>query len=110
MLKSYLMRIGFIPPVDRIYCALFYASIPLLHTRGLSSSKHSGVRSLFNEQFVKPGQVDAELGRFYSRMFEFRQKSDYADFVEFEKEKVREWFEKAKQFIREIDRIIAETQ
>jgi uncharacterized protein (UPF0332 family) len=92
--------------VNRIYYACFYAVTALLHTKGLSSSKHSGIRGLFNEQFVKPGKVDAELGRFYSHMFEFRQKSDYADFAEFEKEKVREWFEKAEQFIQEIDKII----
>lgn len=95
--------------VNRIYYALFYAVIALLYTKGMSSAKHSGIRSLFNEQFVKTGKVDAELGRFYSRMFEFRQKSDYADYVEFEKEKVKEWFEKAKQFIKEIERVI-ETQ
>lgn len=34
-----------------------------------------------------------ELGRFYSRMYDFRQKGDYGDFVEFEKEKVEEWLD-----------------
>ncbi len=39
-------------------------------------------------------------------MFEFRQKSDYADFVEFEREKVTELIEKAEAFLAELERVI----
>ena len=92
--------------VNRIYYAMFYSVSALLYTKGLSSAKHTGIKSLFNQHFVKPGVVDAEFGKFYSRMFEFRQKSDYADFVEFEKEKVAEWFKEADKFIQTIDKII----
>ena len=92
--------------VNRIYYSLFYAVSALLYLKGLSSSKHTGIKSLFNEQFVKTGLVDAKLGRFYSRMFEFRQKSDYADFVEFEKKKVEEWFKESERFIQEIEKVI----
>jgi uncharacterized protein (UPF0332 family) len=55
---------------------------------------------------VKTKKVDIESGRFFSRMFEFRQKSDYADFVHFEEDKVREWLEKSGQFIKDIEKII----
>lgn len=93
--------------VNRIYYALFYEVLALLALHGLSSAKHSGVRALFNERFVKPGIVSTEAGRFYSRMFEFRQKSDYADFVEFEREKVAEWLEKAEKFLVELERVLS---
>lgn len=92
--------------VNRIYYALFYEVTALLLKNNMSSAKHSGIRALFNEKFVKTGKVNVETGRFYSRMFEFRQKSDYADFVQFEEGKVKEWLEKAKQFIAEIEGII----
>ncbi len=92
--------------VNRIYYALFYEVTALLLTKGMSSAKHSGIRALFNEHFVKAEKVNVEMGRFYSRMFEFRQKSDYGDFVQFEEEKVKEWFVKAKQFIEEIEKVI----
>ena len=46
-----------------------------------------------------------ELGRFYTRMYDFRQKGDYGDFVEFEREKVKEWLDQARTFIDEMDRI-----
>jgi uncharacterized protein (UPF0332 family) len=92
--------------VNRIYYAVFYEVLALLALHGLSSAKHSGVRALFNERFVKPGIVSGDAGRFYSRMFEFRQKSDYADFVSFEREKVAEWIEKAEAFLAELERVI----
>lgn len=92
--------------VNRIYYAMFYEVVALLLTKDLSSTKHSGVRALFNEHFVKTEKVDTELGRFYSRMFDFRQKSDYGDFVVFEEEKVKEWLSKAEQFIERLERII----
>ncbi|HSB04579.1 MAG TPA: HEPN domain-containing protein, partial [Thermodesulfobacteriota bacterium] len=92
--------------LNRIYYALFYEVAALLLTADLSSAKHTGIRALFNEHFVRAGKVPVELGRFYSRMYDFRQKSDYGDFVEFEREKVKEWLDQASMFINEMDRII----
>lgn len=48
--------------VNRIYYAMFYAVNALLITDGKFSAKHSGVRSIFNKEFVKPGLVDMETG------------------------------------------------
>ena len=92
--------------LNRIYYAMFYEVLALLDTKNLSSSKHTGVRALFNEHFVKAGIVPIELGRLFSRMYDFRQKSDYGDFVKIQPEKVSEWFEQAMAFINEIDQII----
>lgn len=94
--------------VNRIYYSIFYGVIALLLTKGLSSSKHSGVRSIFNREFVKKGLVGKEFGEFYNKMFEFRQKGDYGDFAEFEKERVASWLKKAEEFIFAIDEIIEE--
>jgi len=94
--------------LNRIYYALFYEVVALLLTEDLSSAKHTGVKSLFNEHFVKAGRVPINLGRFYSRMYDFRQKGDYGDFVEFEKEKVKEWLDQASAFIDEMDAIIGD--
>lgn len=41
--------------LNRLYYAAFYAARSLLATKGLDSSKHSGVISLFHQHFVKPG-------------------------------------------------------
>ncbi len=50
--------------VNRFYYACFYAVTALLETQELSSSKHSGVRSLFNLHFVKSGAIPTHLGKF----------------------------------------------
>jgi len=65
--------------VNRLYYACFYAVSALLLTKGLSSAKHSGIRSLFHQNFVKSGLVKTELAQFYDMLFDNRQKGDYAD-------------------------------
>ena len=92
--------------VNRIYYAMFYEVIALLLTKDLSSPKHSGVKSYFNREFVKTGKVSIESGRLFARIFEFRQKGDYEDFVTFEKEKVKEWLSGARHFINELEELI----
>lgn len=73
--------------LNRIYYALFYEVMALLLTKDLSSPKHTGIRALFNEHFVKTKKVSVDNGKFYSRMFDFRQKGDYGDFVKFEEKR-----------------------
>ena len=47
-----------------------------------------------------------EYGDFYNRIFGFRQRGDYEDFVEFDYEKVKSWFDKTKDFINSIEQVI----
>lgn len=89
--------------VNRIYYAMFYAVNALLIAKGLSSSKHSGVRAFLNKEIISKGLIERDLGKFYSDMFDRRQKGDYKDFVKFEKEDVEEWLKKAEEFIDKIE-------
>lgn len=89
--------------VNRIYYAMFYAVNALIISKGLSSSKHSGVRAIYNREFVNKGLVEKELGKFYSDMLNNRQEGDYKDFVKFEKEDVEIWLKRAEIFINEIE-------
>lgn len=66
--------------VNRFYYSAFYAARALLATKGLDSSKHKGVINLFDEHFVKTGQLDREISKALSKSFQKRLKSDYADF------------------------------
>jgi uncharacterized protein (UPF0332 family) len=92
--------------VNRIYYALFYEVTALLKTKSLSSPKHSGIRALFNQHFVKPGTVEKEIGKFYSKMFDFRQEGDYDDLVYFEEEKVKSWLETAEEYLKTLENCI----
>jgi uncharacterized protein (UPF0332 family) len=77
-----LERRHFSGTINRLYYAAFYAARALLATRDLDSSRHSGVISLFQEQFVRTGVIAADIARALPRTFEKRQTSDYADFSE----------------------------
>lgn len=94
--------------VNRLYYATFYAIQALLLTKNLSSAKHSGVRSLFQQKFVKEGIIPKELGHFYNQLFKNRQKSDYEDYVHFDKEQVNEWYIRAVNFIKVLSSTIEE--
>ena len=74
----------------------------------MSSPKHSGVRALFNQHFVKTGKVAVENSRFYSEMFEFRHKADYADIPVIDSEMFEGVFENATLFIESCERVINE--
>jgi uncharacterized protein (UPF0332 family) len=92
--------------VNRLYYACFYAVSALILTEGRSSSKHSGVRAIFDQEWVKPGHVPIELGRLYRRLFESRQQSDYADFVTFEVSTVSSWVDEAFHFVETVGTVI----
>ena len=92
--------------VNRLYYACFYAVSALLLTRGLSSAKHSGIRSLFHQSIVKSGLVDLESGQLYDRLFDNRQKSDYADLVRFDTDEVGDWYNEARRFVDAVEDIL----
>lgn len=92
--------------VNRLYYSLFYGVLALLETKGLASSKHAGVRALFNQHFVKNGIVSKELGQFYGELFNERQEGDYVDYTEFAREKVVEDMKKCQTFLVELEQVV----
>jgi uncharacterized protein (UPF0332 family) len=92
--------------VNRLYYACFYAVSALLLTKGLSSARHSGIRSLFHQNIVKSGLVDLESGQLYDRLFDNRQKSDYADLVRFDTDEVGDWYNEARRFVDSLEDIV----
>jgi len=91
---------------SRLYYACFYAVGSLLLTHNLSSSKHTGIRSLFNNQFVKKGLFPKDLGKLYNTLFESRQESDYDDFVIMKEEIVRPWIDETRKFLDTVQNLI----
>lgn len=90
---------------NRLYYACFYAITALLAKEGLSSSKHSGVKTLFNKLFIKTGKVSKEMGRLYNHLFEARQEGDYVDFVLFDRDTVEPWIPEVMNFVDTISRL-----
>jgi uncharacterized protein (UPF0332 family) len=92
--------------VNRLYYACFYAVSALLLTKGLSSAKHSGIRSFFHQNFVKTGSLDKSLGQVYDKLYDNRQKGDYADLIRFEAVEVNHWYDEAEKFVKTIKNLI----
>ena len=85
--------------VNRLYYACFYAVIALLIRKGHYSSKHSGVRALFNMNHVRTGVVPKKMAQIYNDLFERRQEGDYDDFVIFDVGDVLVWITEAETFV-----------
>ncbi|MCK4330031.1 hypothetical protein KAX02_09340 [candidate division WOR-3 bacterium] len=64
------------------------------------------ILTLLHQKFVKPGVVDAEMGRLYDKLFDTRQKGDYADLVYFNLDEIRPWFEETKNFVDSLEKLI----
>lgn len=93
--------------VNRLYYSCFYAvSAPLVRD-GLSSSRHTGVRSLLNRHYVRTGKVPRGLARVYNDLFERRQEGDYADFVRFQAEQVCPWIPQTEAFIAHVKALLS---
>jgi len=85
---------------------LYYAVSALLLTEGYSSPKHTGIRALFDQHWIAPGRLPKEMGRLYRRLFDARQKGDYADLVSFDPAEVRFWVDEALTFVDQIARSV----
>ena len=93
--------------VNRLYYACFYSVSALLAKNGMSSSKHTGIKSLFNQHWIKTGKIMKSYGRLYNNLFENRQEGDYIDFVVFKKQSVEHLIPEVKDFINALEKLIA---
>jgi len=87
------------PGVNRLYYACFYAVSALLLTKGLTATRHSGLRTLFHQHLIRPGLLPLGQGQLYDRLFDQRQRSDYAGLVQFDIHEVRAWYGEAQVFV-----------
>lgn len=88
--------------VNRAYYAMFYAALALLLTKGLGSSKHAGVLALVDREFVRPGDLSAEMAMKLRDAFNQRQKSDYSELKPTSGDRAQEILENARQFLEAV--------
>jgi len=94
--------------MNRLYYGCVYAVSALLARDGLVASKHSGVRGLFNREYVKPGLVPKDLARLYNDLFERRQEADYLDFFTFDQAQVEPLLPTVEIFINHIAELLSD--
>lgn len=94
--------------VNRAYYAMFYAALALLQKIGKIPSKHIGVISLFDTEFVLTGLFPKELSRNFHRAFELRQVSDYRIMERLTHSKAEETLAKARDFVEAVETYLAQ--
>lgn len=91
---------------NRMYYACYYMTVALLIRNGLSASTHAGVIRMLGMHFVAPGILSKEMGRFYSSLFEFRQRDDYEDYVVINAEDVLSRVPLVEKYLCEVEKLI----
>lgn len=66
--------------MNRSYYSIFHALRAVNALDGFDSSKHKGVISHFNQEYIKTECFPRELSKMIMNAMEIRQKSDYDDF------------------------------
>ncbi|WP_339814993.1 hypothetical protein [uncultured Imperialibacter sp.] len=56
--------------------------------------------------FIKNGPLDKSFGRLYAHLFDWRQETDYADFIDFNEETVLPLLEQVRKLNDEIHLLI----
>lgn len=85
--------------VNRCYYSMFYATLALLQDIGKAPTKHSGIISLFDTEYVMKGIFPRELSKDLHKAFELRQSSDYKIRPTMSEEQVNEEIDKASCFV-----------
>jgi uncharacterized protein (UPF0332 family) len=85
--------------INRAYYAMFYAALALLQKIGKVPSKHTGVISLFDTEFVIKGVFPKQLSKDFHQAFALRQASDYRVMRPASTEKAADMLGRAVRFV-----------
>lgn len=88
--------------VNRSYYAMFYAALALLQKISKAPSKHSGVISLFDKEFVMMGIFEKALSKDLHKAFELRQSIDYKIIKPISADKANQIWQKAVNFVQAV--------
>ena len=92
--------------INRLYYVCFYAISALLYKFDLNARSHSGLKHQFTLHFIKTGLIDKKTAGVYIELFDYRQESDYADFIDFDESKTQPLFEPVEELLNIIEKFI----
>ena len=89
--------------INRSYYAIFHAIRSVNALDGFDSSKHSGVISHFNQEYVKTGVFEKEASKIIRNASTLREQADYEDFYKATQEEAADVFEQASKFVSAVE-------
>lgn len=93
--------------INRSYYAMFYSVLALICKKGMGTSKHTGVLSIFDREYVKHEIFPKEMSKLFHQAFYLRQQCDYEEFTLITKEETIEILDGAKKFLEKIKEHLA---
>lgn len=87
---------------SRAYYAMFHAARAALAARGLQAKTHTGLAAVFAERLIRPGYLDAALGRWLGQGRRTREIGDYDDFLAIEAEEAGDAVSRAERFVAQV--------
>ncbi len=93
---------------NRAYYSMFYAVLALFLKTDVNirTSKHIGVISIFDKEFILTGKVKKYYSEILHKMFNVRQKSDYKELIELSDEDAAEFVKLAEEFLAGIKKFL----
>ena len=92
--------------INRIYYGIFYMLSALAIKHQMITSKHTQLIGWFNKNFVKENKIDRKYAKYIQEAFEKRMKSDYEVLADFSTNDVCDQFEKMKETVHEINKLL----
>lgn len=94
--------------INRAYYSMFYALLALFLKAdiNLKTSKHAGVISIFDKEFVHTGKIDERYSKILHKVFSARQEGDYKELAELSYEDAGEFVKLAEEFLEGIKNIV----
>jgi len=93
---------------NRAYYAMFYAVLALFLKAGVNAktSKHAGVSSVFDKEFIHVGKLDVRYSKLLHKIFEARQTIDYKELSEVTVEDASGQVKDAREFVDAVKQFI----
>jgi uncharacterized protein (UPF0332 family) len=88
--------------INRSYYSMFYSVLALISQRGMGTSKHQGVLSIFDKEYVKTKVFPRDMSKLFHQAFSLRQECDYSEFSLITREETLEIMNGAKDFIKKV--------
>lgn len=89
--------------IGRSYYAMFSSARALLALEGVDYSKHAGVISHFQKEYIKTGIFDKKYSKYISQAFQIRNNVDYADLYVVSQAEASEQYMRAKEFFKMVE-------
>ncbi len=96
--------------INRAYYAIFYSILALFLIKNINikTSKHAGIISIFDKEFVHTNKIDKGYSKILHKLFEARQEGDYKELIEWSSDEAAEFVGLAKDFLDAMRKVIAE--